>query len=126
MDLTTKPISRLAFASRYHLDKNTTIFQAIKNYKPDVFLWTGDAVYHKDGHNLSTLENTYRKQFKRKDYKEFRESKPRPYIDGTWDDHDYTPNYLRICGLRNLATFGILLIVWICSVNHGILKLNEV
>ena len=90
--LNSKPLSKLAFASCYHQDKNTTIFKAIKNYKPDVFLWTGDAVYHKDGHNITTLENNYIKQYKRTDYKNFRESKPKPYIDGTWDDHDYGVN----------------------------------
>ena len=52
--LNSKPLSKLAFASCYHQDKNTTIFKAIKNYKPNVFLWTGDAVYHKDGHNITT------------------------------------------------------------------------
>ena len=61
--LNSKPLSKLAFASCYHQDKNTTIFKAIKNYKPDVFLWTGDAVYHKDGHNITTLENNYIKQW---------------------------------------------------------------
>jgi alkaline phosphatase D len=88
----TKPISRLAFASCYHQDKNTTIFKAIKRYEPDVFLWTGDSVYHTDGHNTTTLEKNYKSQFDRKDYKAFRESRPTPYIDGTWDDHDYGVN----------------------------------
>ena len=39
-----------------------------------------------------SLHKNYIKQHKRTDYKNFRESKPKPYIDGTWDDHDYGVN----------------------------------
>eukprot|EP00944_MAST-04C_sp_MAST-4C-sp1_P008646 g8646.t1 len=90
---TSRKISRLAFASCYHQDKNSSIFKAIKRYAPDVFLWTGDAVYHTSGHNATTLERTFKDQFDRPEYKAFRENTdPKPYIDGTWDDHDYGVN----------------------------------
>ncbi len=98
----TRPLERVIFASCFHQDKQTNIFASMLKYKPELFLWTGDSVYHQARtfnfsfrtrsreETLQDLQKTFSKQKQREDYRAILESAK--LVEGTWDDHDYGQN----------------------------------
>ena len=86
-----KTLTKVIFASCFHPRKTSNIFQPMIRYNPDLFLWTGDSVYHdKANRSLEHLREQFEKQKIREEYAELRSVAQ--VVDGTWDDHDYGIN----------------------------------
>ncbi|CAG9324367.1 unnamed protein product [Blepharisma stoltei] len=95
----TKEISKIAFGSCHHHNraKNPEIFHSISQWKPDLFLWLGDAVYADIlyTHFISfpnNIENWRMLYNKLKNISEYQELINTSMISGVWDDHDYGIN----------------------------------
>ena len=92
---------RMAFGSCFwhkYIYQDSKIFQSITAYKPEAWVWLGDATYT-DTYNFSitkyyiepdvkVVEQNFNEAKDNEDYKRFREE-TRAKIYGTWDDHDY-------------------------------------
>ena len=87
---TEPPISRLAFGSCRKQYKPQPIWDAVAAQKPDVWVWTGDAVYVKRGPSPETLRAAHRDANADENYRAMVENVR--HVEGTWDDHDYGPN----------------------------------
>jgi len=92
--LPSKVVTKVAFSSCVKAWKpQAPLWDAVEAFDPDVFLWTGDAVYS-NGTTLRHLEAGLAEQLSRKDYQAFleiSEEKGR-IVDGVWDDHDLGVN----------------------------------
>lgn len=88
------PITRVAFGSCAHQDAPQPIWDAVRAYKPDIFLFGGDNVYgnQKAGKPVAaedipaTVSEAYAKMMTIPGFKALRETTP---ILATWDDNDY-------------------------------------
>jgi alkaline phosphatase D len=78
----------IAFGSCCKHQKPQPIWGGVLLHKPDLFVWTGDAVYA-DTTNMAKMAQHYAKQQAVPTYAALTKSTP---IDGTWDDHDYGEN----------------------------------
>lgn len=93
-------VSTIAFGSCYGLygSEDPTVFRSIHSYKPDLFLWLGDAIYA----DATLIPNVFAPAA---DYsawaKKYSALKAEPHysllsnytmISGTWDDHDFGLN----------------------------------
>ena len=78
----------IAFGSCNNQSMENTLWTAISENKPSVFIWGGDVIYS-DTFDPKVLEKNYQKQLENPDYQKFSESVE---ILGTWDDHDYGDN----------------------------------
>ena len=103
----TAPIHRVCFGScakslplGSDLDavaESQSIWNTIHTARPDVFMWTGDAVYAdvepSAGESLERLLDVQRQLYARlhrvEPYRRFAAAVP---VIGTWDDHDYGKN----------------------------------
>ena len=85
--------SRVAFASCHSMRRVTPngVFERLREYTPERFFWTGDAVYVNTT-NTTELSTAYSKMTTYPPYTRFVESIGANNIDGTWDDHDYGLN----------------------------------
>lgn len=62
----------------------------VQNFKPQLWLWTGDAVYASN-HSVEALHDAYRIQGEQTEYHSLLHPpapETPPMVDGTWDDHD--------------------------------------
>eukprot|EP00946_MAST-07B_sp_MAST-7B-sp1_P001744 g1744.t1 len=91
---------RIAFGS-CHKTKypHDDVWRSVKALEPDVFLWTGDAVYTSSDDrrrfgSVGALERAYKNMTAPgSPYSQFVDSAAGPaFIDGTWDDHDMGSN----------------------------------
>ncbi|MBX7151095.1 alkaline phosphatase family protein [bacterium] len=75
---------RIAFGSCDNQNEPQTIWSAIENSKPDLWIWLGDNIYA-DTDNMTKMKTMYELQKSFEVYNRFRKQVP---IIGTWDDHD--------------------------------------
>ena len=78
-------LERIAFGSCNREYKPQPLWSAIRECKPDLWIWLGDIVYGK-ANNLPDLERRYRTEKEQLDYKSLREQ---CHVIGVWDDNDY-------------------------------------
>lgn len=77
-------VFRIAFGSCDNQNEPQTIWNAIENSKPDLWIWLGDNIYA-DTDDMAKMKAMYELQKNHEIYQRF--SKVVPII-GTWDDHD--------------------------------------
>ena len=75
----------IAFGSCNREYKAQPLWKAIRECKPDVWVWLGDIVYARAG-DLTDLGRRYRAE---KDHPEYKSLREQCRVLGTWDDHDY-------------------------------------
>ncbi len=87
---TTRSLTTIAFGSCNKLGKDfsQTIFSAIAEDKPDLFVWLGDIVYA-DTRDMKRLENMYKALKTVPDYKKLMATS---MVAGVYDDHDFGEN----------------------------------
>jgi alkaline phosphatase D len=78
-------LERIAFGSCNREYKPQPLWNAIRECKPDLWIWLGDIVYG-SAKNLPDLERRYRTEKEQPDYKSLREQ---CRVLGVWDDNDY-------------------------------------
>ena len=81
-------ITKIAFGSCAHQDKEQPIWDAIVEAEPEIWIWLGDNIYG-DSPDPKVLRAAYKKQKKSLGYTALQS---RCQIIGTWDDHDYGEN----------------------------------
>src|ERR1700730_4174871 len=79
------PLQRIAFGSCSRDYRPQPIWKAIRECKPDLWVWLGDIVYGSAA-NLPDLARRYRNEKNQPDYKALREQ---CRVVGVWDDNDY-------------------------------------
>jgi hypothetical protein len=85
-----RQVSRVAFGSCNKPSRKQPLWETILATRPEVWLWTGDAVYT-NGSDLPDLTAAYALQWENREYSKFlSESKVR--VMGAIDDHDYGVN----------------------------------
>ena len=83
-----KAPSVIAFGSCNDQSSTQEHWAIIAKEEPDLWIWTGDAVYA-DTSDPEAMRETYNRLFHNRSYRHFRETTP---VIGTWDDHDYGRN----------------------------------
>lgn len=83
-----KPISRIAFGSCAKQNLEQPIWDAVLDFKPELWIWMGDNIYG-DSPNPEVLISKYAQQKAIPGYLSLRDTCP---VIGTWDDHDYGKN----------------------------------
>ena len=78
-------LERIAFGSCNHEYKPQPLWNAIRQCKPDLWIWLGDIVYGKAS-NLPDLARRYQTEKENPDYKSLRQQ---CRVIGVWDDNDY-------------------------------------
>jgi len=79
-----KPLSRIAFGSCAHQDREQPIWEPIVREKPELFLFLGDVIYA-DTEDMKVMKAKYDKLAKVPGWKKLRETCP---VMAMWDDHD--------------------------------------
>ncbi|HEX2725824.1 MAG TPA: alkaline phosphatase D family protein, partial [Beijerinckiaceae bacterium] len=87
-------LTRIAFGSCAHQDKQQQIWDAVLGYKPELFIFAGDNVYgdERNGEDvpeaerMTTLRAAYAKAKQIPGYNALRATIPHL---ATWDDHDF-------------------------------------
>jgi alkaline phosphatase D len=81
------PVRTVAFGSCHDVNQPVPpIWPAVAATHPDLWIWTGDIIYARDGAPPDQLRVEYDRLRAQPAYRAFRETTP---IIGTWDDHDY-------------------------------------
>src|SRR5258707_14083938 len=80
-----KPLSRIAFGSCAHQDRDQPIWGPIVKEKPELFLFIGDAIYA-DTEDMEVMRKKYKALAAKPGYQKLLETCP---VLATWDDHDY-------------------------------------
>ena len=80
-----KPLSRIAFGSCVHQDKEQPVWDAIVKTFPELFLLLGDNIYA-DTQDIEVMRAKYAKLAAQPGYMKLRQLCP---LMATWDDHDY-------------------------------------
>lgn len=83
-----RPLSRIAFGSCANHEKPQPIWNTIRRWSPDVFVFLGDNVYG-DTEDMAVLASKYDMLAEKPGFKQVRSETA---IIGTWDDHDYGAN----------------------------------
>jgi alkaline phosphatase D len=78
-------VFRIAFGSCNKQWKPNYVWKAIRNCKPNLWIWLGDSI-DASTEDMNYLKNQYKKQKQNPEYAELTKSCP---IIGTWDDNDY-------------------------------------
>ena len=88
LSATAQPlVARVAFAScNRHWYPDQEVWGGIRSFRPDLFLWTGDAVYVK---NVTALPAAFAALQQLEGYQKALAS---ALVDGVYDDHDYGSN----------------------------------
>lgn len=81
-------VIRVGIGSCAHQDSTQTVWDAVAEWNPDLFVHLGDAVYA-DTQDSLAMRSTYLKGFGNTKFKSIR--KQVPFL-ATWDDHDYGAN----------------------------------
>jgi alkaline phosphatase D len=81
-------LTRIAFGSCAHQDKDQPIWEAIVEAKPDLFIFLGDNVYI-DSANPTVMREAYERLAAKPGFQRLRSSTP---ILAVWDDHDFGAN----------------------------------
>jgi alkaline phosphatase D len=80
-----KPLSRIAFGSCAHQDRDQPIWEPIVKEKPDLFLFIGDTIYA-DTQDMKVMKQKYDKLSAKPGWKKLVAACP---VLATWDDHDF-------------------------------------
>ena len=83
-----RPLTRIAFGSCAHQDKDQPIWEAVLAAKPDLFVFLGDNIYG-DTRDPEVLKAKYSQLAAKPGFRRLRETVP---IAAVWDDHDYGEN----------------------------------
>ena len=84
------PLTRIAFGSCAHQTKPQPIWDAVLDYRPELFVFLGDNVYGDvTSAALTELREAYAKAATVEGYAKVRATVP---VLATWDDHDYGQN----------------------------------
>lgn len=83
------PVTRIAFGSCLHQDRDLEILSALAKSKPDALILAGDNGYA-DTEDMSKMRRVFAKLTESAPYQELRKA-VNP-IWATWDDHDYGKN----------------------------------
>ncbi|MCF8258195.1 MAG: alkaline phosphatase family protein [Flavobacteriales bacterium] len=83
--ITASTFSRIAFGSCAKQTKDMPVLLAVKEEKPDVFVWLGDNLYG-DTDDMAILRGKYNQLSCKPEFKSLNETVP---FIATWDDHDY-------------------------------------
>jgi alkaline phosphatase D len=81
-------ITRVAFGSCASQEKPLPVFDAIADFKPQLYLALGDNIYA-DTEDMKMMADKYARMKALPGYAKLRQTCP---IIGTWDDHDYGKN----------------------------------
>ena len=82
------PLQTIAIGSCNRVDKDQTIWNAILQNQPDLWIWLGDNIYA-DTDDMEAMKAMYLQQKYHPEYQKFRSAVP---VIGIWDDHDYGVN----------------------------------
>ena len=77
--------TRITFGSCGHEDHPLPVFDLVKTYSPDVFIFLGDNIYG-DTYDMEELKAKYEKLGNKTSYQNLKSSTE---ILATWDDHDF-------------------------------------
>jgi alkaline phosphatase D len=80
-----KPLSRIAFGSCIHQDRDQAIWGPLVGARPELFLFLGDNIYA-DTQDMARLRKMYARLGAQPGYKKLLAACP---VLATWDDHDY-------------------------------------
>jgi len=83
-----RTLTRIAFGSCAHQDKDQPIWDAIAAARPDLFVFLGDNIYA-DTRDPAVMAAKYRKLAEKPGFRRFRDATP---ILAIWDDHDFGEN----------------------------------
>ena len=84
------PLTRIAFGSCAHQGKPQPIWDAVLDYRPELFIFAGDNVYGDvTSAAMAELRQAYARAATIAGYAKVREAVP---VLATWDDHDYGQN----------------------------------
>lgn len=83
-----KTLSRIAFGSCAHQDKEQPIWDRVNAWKPELFVFMGDNIYG-DTQDMAVMRAKYHRLAAKPGFKALRASTP---CIATWDDHDYGVN----------------------------------
>ncbi|HZA67138.1 MAG TPA: alkaline phosphatase D family protein [Geminicoccaceae bacterium] len=84
------PLTRIAFGSCAHQEKPQPIWDAVLDYRPELFIFAGDNVYGDvTSGAMSELEAAYARAATIEGYARVRATVP---VLATWDDHDFGRN----------------------------------
>lgn len=81
-------LTRIAFGSCCHQDKDQPIWDRVNGWRPDLFVFLGDNIYG-DTEDMAVLRDKYARLAAKPG---FRELSRRAQVIATWDDHDYGVN----------------------------------
>ena len=81
-------ITRIAFGSCCHQDKDQPIWDRVNAWNPDLFVFLGDNIYG-DTEDMDVLRGKYAQLAAKPG---FRELSRKAQVIATWDDHDYGVN----------------------------------
>lgn len=89
--LNDRCVRRIAFGSCNKATEDQPLWNPLKKFDPQVFLWTGDSIYlsNRFAKNATALEKQFTKQKQVPDYESFAKGR---IVEGVWDDHDYAEN----------------------------------
>jgi alkaline phosphatase D len=84
------PLTRIAFGSCAHQAKPQPIWEAVLDYRPELFIFAGDNVYGDvTSEAMTELRDAYASVANIEGYAKVRATVP---VLATWDDHDYGQN----------------------------------
>ena len=84
------PLTRIAFGSCAHQEKSQPIWDAVLDYRPELFIFLGDNVYGDvTSAAVTELREAYARAASIEGYAKVRATVP---VLATWDDHDYGRN----------------------------------
>lgn len=81
-------LTRIAFGSCAHQDKDQPVWDAVLASQPDLFVFLGDNIYG-DTRDMGVLRSKYAQLAAKKGFKTLRDNVP---IVAVWDDHDFGEN----------------------------------
>jgi alkaline phosphatase D len=85
---TGQPLTRIAFGSCCHQDKEQPIWANVNRFAPDLFIFLGDNIYG-DTEDMAVMRGKYSKLAAKPGFQELRK---KAKVIATWDDHDYGVN----------------------------------
>jgi alkaline phosphatase D len=83
-----RTITRIAFGSCCHQDKDQPIWANVNRYAPELFVFLGDNIYG-DTQDMAVMRSKYAKLAAKPGFRDLRR---KSRVVATWDDHDYGVN----------------------------------
>lgn len=83
-----RPLTRIAFGSCAHQDKDQPIWDRVNAWGPELFIFLGDNIYG-DTEDMAVLQAKYQQLAAKPGFRALRRQAE---VIATWDDHDYGVN----------------------------------